>query len=283
MIEVIDRIPTHPGRVKLTPVEGQENTFDMVRADAPVEPGTPLNKALFDSMQNYISDAVQAIDNKVFEFSQWAEIGTLPDGTAFGLYENGIFTQYIKLKNNFEGSGRTLIIRRNITHQDVLHHAEVSDYAKVGDYGATAVDSWLNSDFISRFDATTQAAIGAVPIDVAHKDDTLVQISRRVFLLSLYEYNATMSYVTKLGDPLDVFNGAARRVALYNGVPIAYHTRSCDTYFDDSCIITATGDVDQLNPNETAGIRPAFTLPADFQVVVATYSTSNIMATAEVI
>ena len=33
MIEVIDRIPTYPGRVKMTPVAGQENTYDMVRAD----------------------------------------------------------------------------------------------------------------------------------------------------------------------------------------------------------------------------------------------------------
>lgn len=40
-----DRVPTHPGRVTLTPVEGQANTYDMVRADEPTEEGTPLNKA----------------------------------------------------------------------------------------------------------------------------------------------------------------------------------------------------------------------------------------------
>ena len=40
-----DRIPTYPGRVKLTPVSGQENTYDMVRADSPVQEGTPLNKS----------------------------------------------------------------------------------------------------------------------------------------------------------------------------------------------------------------------------------------------
>lgn len=28
-----DRVPLYPGRVKLTPVTGQENTFDLVRAD----------------------------------------------------------------------------------------------------------------------------------------------------------------------------------------------------------------------------------------------------------
>lgn len=40
-----DRVPLYPGRVTLTPVAGQENTFDMVRADQPTQEGTPLNKA----------------------------------------------------------------------------------------------------------------------------------------------------------------------------------------------------------------------------------------------
>lgn len=40
-----DRVSLYPGRVKLTPVPGQENTFDLVRADQPTQEGTPLNKA----------------------------------------------------------------------------------------------------------------------------------------------------------------------------------------------------------------------------------------------
>lgn len=39
-----DRLPLYPGRVKLIPVAGQENTYDMVRADQPTQEGTPLNK-----------------------------------------------------------------------------------------------------------------------------------------------------------------------------------------------------------------------------------------------
>lgn len=39
-----DRIPLYPGRVTLTPVAGQENTYDMKRADQPTQEGTPLNK-----------------------------------------------------------------------------------------------------------------------------------------------------------------------------------------------------------------------------------------------
>lgn len=40
-----DRIPLYPGRVKMTPVAGQANTYDMIRADDPTQAGTPLNKA----------------------------------------------------------------------------------------------------------------------------------------------------------------------------------------------------------------------------------------------
>ena len=40
-----NRVSLYPGRVILTPVSGQENTYDMVRADEPTQEGTPLNKA----------------------------------------------------------------------------------------------------------------------------------------------------------------------------------------------------------------------------------------------
>ena len=50
-----DRQPTYPGRVKLIPVEGQENIYDMERADEPTVEGTPLNK------QTLLQDATCAI------------------------------------------------------------------------------------------------------------------------------------------------------------------------------------------------------------------------------
>ena len=42
-----DRVSTHPGRWKLTPVSGQNNVYDCERADSPSVAGTPLNKATF--------------------------------------------------------------------------------------------------------------------------------------------------------------------------------------------------------------------------------------------
>ena len=44
---VVDRVSTYPGRVKLTPVSGQSNVYDLSRADSPIQDGTPINAALF--------------------------------------------------------------------------------------------------------------------------------------------------------------------------------------------------------------------------------------------
>lgn len=64
MIEVLDRVPKYPGRVKLVPVPGQENTYDMIRVDEPIVEGTPINKALFDSITN-VAEAVLTVSGWV--------------------------------------------------------------------------------------------------------------------------------------------------------------------------------------------------------------------------
>lgn len=50
-----DRTPIYPGRVKLTPVSGQANTYDMERADNPTQVGTAINKA------NLLKDSTAAM------------------------------------------------------------------------------------------------------------------------------------------------------------------------------------------------------------------------------
>lgn len=50
MIEVKDRVPTYPGRMKLTKQDGSSEYVTLERADSPTQAGTPINKALFDSI-----------------------------------------------------------------------------------------------------------------------------------------------------------------------------------------------------------------------------------------
>lgn len=49
-IDFKDRVPNYPGRVQLTPVAGSSNLYTMKRADGPVEEGTPIDKAMYDSI-----------------------------------------------------------------------------------------------------------------------------------------------------------------------------------------------------------------------------------------
>lgn len=63
-----DRVSLYPGRVKLAPVAGQENTYDMVRADSPTQEGTPLNKdsLLKDDTAALYGLGVDAVPDDVF-------------------------------------------------------------------------------------------------------------------------------------------------------------------------------------------------------------------------
>lgn len=277
MIEVKDRISAYPGRIKLTAVAGQPDTYDVTRVDAPTEPGTPINRALFESIKTDLDDAIQAIDNKVFEFTQWSEIGTLADGSPFGLRENGVLTQYVKLADNYEGTGRVLAVRRGITHQAVLYTTGKIYYSQ------TDVDAWLNAAFLTRFDAATRSAITAVPVEV-WTSNGVAAINRSAFLLSTTEYQLhDINYMNWLGTPIPVFDSDTKRVALLNGMPTAHYTRSGTSDYDTYGLVTATGAGTAVRKDTTAGVRPAITLPANFNVTVATYSTANAVATAEVI
>lgn len=63
-INVTDRVSTYPGRVTLTPVSGETNTYTMVRADMPIEEGTPINKDLFDHKADaLVEDVIVYVTN----------------------------------------------------------------------------------------------------------------------------------------------------------------------------------------------------------------------------
>ena len=112
-----DRVPLYPGRVKMTPVAGQANTYDMVRADDPTQAGTPLNKATF------LKDATAALYG--------LGTGAVPDNVlaALGKYKQHWWsrksTPYNEIKtesssqNLVKGSGEA-----TITYSDTISIAE---------------------------------------------------------------------------------------------------------------------------------------------------------------
>lgn len=63
-----DRVSLYPGRVKLEPVAGQANTYDLTRADQPTQEGTPLNKAslLKDATASLLGLSTDAVPDDAF-------------------------------------------------------------------------------------------------------------------------------------------------------------------------------------------------------------------------
>ena len=78
-----NREPTYPGRVTMTPVFGQANTYDMERADQPLQQGTPLNKATL------LKDATAALYG--------LGTGAVPDDVlaVLGRFQSGLGNEYI--------------------------------------------------------------------------------------------------------------------------------------------------------------------------------------------
>lgn len=282
MIEVIDRNPTYPGRVKLVPVDGQENTFDMVRADAPIEAGTPINKALFESINSDITALNQNISNIISAHASLAEVGSLPAGTEFGIYENGILVPYIKVSGDYGGTGRSAVIRKHIYKMDFLNiSGQGTRYA--GGYS----DTWLNNEFIALLEGRVQDAIAAVAITctVGNGSNAFETIDRKVFLASITECGITDNAYGVEGSPFPYFNDSERRKALFNGKVEYYWTRtpnrSTSGYMG---AIDTQGYRAMMSPSkDQCGIRPVFTLPHDFEVNMSNPSAANVNATAEVI
>lgn len=80
-----DRTPKYPGRVKLVPVSGQTNVYDMTRADSPTQDGDPINKAtllkdataaLYDLSTDALPDDVLQVIRTVLDERAVVESGT---------------------------------------------------------------------------------------------------------------------------------------------------------------------------------------------------------------
>jgi hypothetical protein len=281
MIEVKDRIPTYPGRVKLIPVEGQPFTYDMVRSDEPIEVGTPINKVLFDSITADMVALKKTINDAIFAITQRVALSSVAVGGEIGLYENGVLVPFILLAKNFESSGRNLVIRKNCFSLDTMM-AQGDDF-----YENCKIDRWLNEEYLTYLDGATQTYITAITIKsgdaYGFKD-----LSRKAFLLSTAEYGLVPISSRYEGSTIPYFSAnAERRISRYDGTPVVHYTRTVDSSVgvNDTNAVTEKGEAVHItNPNtRRCGIRPAFTLPNSLQVTLGVPSTANTVATAEVI
>lgn len=150
MIEVKDRVPSKPNRIKITPEGGGAPFYaTWERADEPLEAGTPVNKALFNSIDEE-SFAHTALDDIEID-AQRVSVGT--DWTTVN------FTRPLSgVPRIFVSTSDTLIISvRNITSTSCQIAARSATTATA--YTATTSGGTVNSQitYVKSFDfaATT--------------------------------------------------------------------------------------------------------------------------------
>lgn len=113
MINVVDRVPTYPNRIKVTHADGTSEYVTWERADEPTVPGTPINKALFDS----IVEDIGLNANKTVYVST-AGSDTLGDGTAANPYAT-ITRAINSLPKNLNGYTATINIAAGTYNENV--------------------------------------------------------------------------------------------------------------------------------------------------------------------
>lgn len=137
-----DRVSLYPGRVKMIPVPGKENTYDMVRADEPTQEGDPLNKAtlLKDSTAAMHGLRATATPNDVF-----AKLA-MPYGyhgfDVTTVFSDGTPVPYVVLNGLQDLSGNTAITDADgrcavAVAENRTPTITVSDYIGVADAEAT--------------------------------------------------------------------------------------------------------------------------------------------------
>lgn len=116
MIEVVDRVPTYPNRIKITKQDGSSELVTWERADEPVVDGTPINKALFDSIAADIGAGLSA-DKAIYVSTLGSD--ALGDGTSTNPYAT-IQKAVNTLPKNLNGFTAAIYIASGTYNEDVV-------------------------------------------------------------------------------------------------------------------------------------------------------------------
>lgn len=93
---MIDRVPTLPGRTKMTKADGSTEYVTIERADEPTQAGTPLNKAtLFDS--NAEARYAAATPSEAFNRAVQILTATVPASDWSSSMTNGWYTNRVNV------------------------------------------------------------------------------------------------------------------------------------------------------------------------------------------
>ena len=192
-------------------------------------------------------------------------LGNKSVGSIVKLKENGVLVDFYVAKHDYEnglnGSGRTLVVRKDCCDTRQWHTSNVNAYA------TSAIDTWLNSTYKNLLDADIRGVIGTTKIKYTpgNGNTTVGTLERAIFLLSVTELGGSASYANTEGTTLSI--ASSLQIAYLNGSAVAQWTRSPNTDSTSrACCLYTVGGVFGGSCDRTYGSRPAFTLPSTLSV-----------------
>lgn len=192
-------------------------------------------------------------------------LGNKSVGSIVKLKENGVLVDFYVAKHDYEnglnGSGRTLVVRKDCYDTRQWHTSNVNAYA------TSAIDTWLNSTYKNLLDADIRGVIGTTKIKYTpgNGNTAVGTLERAIFLLSVTELGRSASYANTEGTALSI--ASSLQIAYLNGSAVVQWTRSpytLNTSF--ASYLGTSGDVSGHSCSNTRGSRPAFTLPSTLSV-----------------
>lgn len=192
-------------------------------------------------------------------------LGNKSVGSIVKLKENGVLVDFYVAKHDYEnglnGSGRTLVVRKDCYDTRQWHTSNVNAYA------TSAIDTWLNSTYKNLLDADIRGVIGTTKIKYTpgNGNTAVGTLERAIFLLSVTELGRSASYANTEGTALSI--ASSLQIAYLNGSAVVQWTRSPGAdhaYY--AYYLGTDGNVYYSSCNNTYGSRPAFTLPSTLSV-----------------
>lgn len=192
-------------------------------------------------------------------------LGNKATGSIIKLKENGTLVDFYVAKHDYEsglnGSGRTLVVRKD------CYDNRVWDSGNVNAYAGSDIDTWFNGTYKNMLDATIRSLIGTTKIRYTpgNGNNTVGTLERSIFAMSLTELGESHSYANVEGSALPI--ASTLKIAYLNGNANTQWTRSPSTGNTGSAWwLDSGGYIGSDGCRNTNGSRPAFTLPSDLYV-----------------
>lgn len=189
-------------------------------------------------------------------------LSTKVAGSIIKIKESGSPVEFIVCKHDYEselnGSGRTLVVRKDCYDNRRWHSSNVNTYA------TSAIDAWFNSTYKNLLDADIRGAIGTTKFKYTpgNGNNIVSTLERAIFSLSATELNKSESWVNVEGTALEI--ASSLKIAYMNGSAVVQWTRSPFRNSRDYAFhLNSDGTVDANYCASSYGSRPAFTLPSD--------------------